>query len=179
MHLEVPTNPLGPDDSQQLIDLLIHCVDAGASIGFLAPLRPEEAREYWLAVTSKAAIGERVILVVRETPAGPIVGSAQIAFETRANGRHRAEVQKVMVHGSHRRRGIARMLMDELEALARARNVRLLVLDTSEGRGGAREFYETLGYIYAGGIPGYALDPDGFPAKNAIYYKELSPRQRQ
>ena len=63
--------------------------------------------------------------------------------------------------------------MSEVESRARASGVRLLYLDTSEGPGGAREFYENLGYTYAGGIPGYALDPDGSPAKNAIYFKEL------
>jgi GNAT superfamily N-acetyltransferase len=80
-----------------------------------------------------------------------------------------------MVHSGQRRRGIARLLMEALEAAARDRGVRLLHLDTSEGLGGARAFYETIGYLYAGGIPGYALDLDGTPAKNAIYYKELSP----
>jgi acetyltransferase len=174
MQLEPLTTPLRPDDCQQLIDLLTDCVDSGAALGFLAPLPREEARDYWASVTSRAAMGERVILVARETSTGPIIGSAQIVFETRANGRHRAEVQKVMVRGSHRRRGIARRLMGEIETLARTRDLRLLFLDTSERSPDAREFYETIGYIYAGGIPGYALEPDGSPAKNAIYYKELT-----
>lgn len=85
------------------------------------------------------------------------------------------EVQKVMVRPTHRRRGIAAALMALVEAAARDRWVRLLFLDTSEGRGGAVQFYERLGYTYVGGIPGYALDPDGTPAKNAIYYKTLAP----
>ena len=80
-----------------------------------------------------------------------------------------------MVRPTHRRRGIAAALMTQVEAAARDRWVRLLFLDTSEGRGGAVQFYETLGYTYVGGIPGYALDPDGTPAKNAIYYKTLAP----
>jgi acetyltransferase len=78
-----------------------------------------------------------------------------------------------MVLPTHRRRGIAARLMGELERLARERSIRLLFLDTSEGPGGARSFYETLGYTYAGGIPDYALDPDGRPAKNAIFFKTL------
>ena len=81
-----------------------------------------------------------------------------------------------MVHPSHRRRGIAARLMSELERHARARSIRLLYLDTAEGPSGARDFYETIGYTYAGGIPDYALDPDGRPAKNAIYFKLLSAR---
>jgi ribosomal protein S18 acetylase RimI-like enzyme len=64
-------------------------------------------------------------------------------------------------------------MMTELEERALARGVRLLFLDTSEGYGGARALYDTQGYVYVGGIPDYALDPDGTPAKNAIYYKML------
>jgi acetyltransferase len=78
-----------------------------------------------------------------------------------------------MVVRSHRRRGIAAQILTELEHIARARGTRLLFLDTSEGAGGSHAFYETLGYTYAGGIPDYALDPDGRPAKNAIYFKQL------
>ena len=63
--------------------------------------------------------------------------------------------------------------MHDLERHARERLIRLVFLDTSEGPGGARGFYERLGYTYAGGIPDYALDPDGTAQKNAIYYKLL------
>ena len=133
----------------------------------------EEVGAYWRRVHAEAARQGRLILVARETAAGRILGSAQLALESRANGRHRAEVQKVMVQPEHRRKGIAARLMAAVEAAARQRHVSLLFLDTSEGRGGAREFYAALGYQYVGGIPGYALDPDGTPAPNAIYYKEL------
>jgi len=57
---------------------------------------------------------------------------------------------------------------------ARAHNRRLLFLDTSEGYGGARAVYDALCDVSVGGIPEYALDPDGTPAKNEIYYKMLS-----
>jgi GNAT superfamily N-acetyltransferase len=172
--------PLAPDAHSsretlaQLIALLTTCVQSGASIGFLAPLPVAEATAYWRKVFGDSAANHKSLLVARESADGPIVGSAQIAFETRANGRHRAEVQKVMVLPSHRRRGIAAQLMGAVEELAQRRGVTLLFLDTSEGHGGAREFYATIGYTYVGGIPGYALDPDGRPAKNAIFYKALA-----
>ena len=155
----------------ELAVLLQSCVHHGASIGFLAPLLPADAAAYWLDLTSQMESSARLVLVARSHDR--IVGSAQLAFESRPNGRHRAEVCKVMVSPDHRRRGIAARLMRELERHARERGIRLLVLDTSEGPGGARGFYATLGYTYAGGIPGYALDPDGRPAANAIFYKRL------
>ncbi len=167
---------LGPEvtaeDAAALTEVLTECVEGGASIGFMSPVPRAEAEAYWKKITHEIAGGARVVLVVREAD-GRIVGTAQLAAETRANGRHRAEVQKVLVRPSHRRRGLARRLMAEIEARARARGVTLLYLDTSEGRSGAQELYTALGYVYAGGIQGYALDPDGTPAKNAIYFKNL------
>ncbi len=94
---------------------------------------------------------------------------APLVAASRPNGRYRAEVQKVMVGPSHRRRGIGTLLMERLEAIARERAIRLVYLDTSEGPGGARELYERLGYSDGGGIPDRALDADGTPAKNTIF----------
>jgi GNAT superfamily N-acetyltransferase len=161
------------DARNDLVALLQSCVHGGASLGFLAPLSDPEAREYWSAITPSVASGSRAVLVARDAADGRVVGSGQLAFESKPNGRHRAEVNKVMVRPSHRRRGIAARVMRELEQLARQRGVWLLFLDTSEGFSGARALYESLGYCYVGGIPDYALDPDGRPEKNAIYYKKL------
>ena len=159
----------------ELADLLTACVDGGASIGFLAPLARAEAETYWRKIAGDLPGGLRVVLVARDGAGGKIVGSAQLALEAKANGRHRAEVQKVMVLPAYRRRGIALRLMGEIDVAARVRGVTLLVLDTSDGPGGARELYEATGYVYAGGIPGYALDPLGKPERNAIFYKTLAP----
>jgi acetyltransferase len=155
-----------------LIALLRDCVHAGASLGFLAPLPESDAADYWRTVAAQVAADARTVLVARD--GGRIVGSGQLAYESKPNGRHRAEINKVMVLPSHRRRGIAAEIMRALEQCARDRGIRLLFLDTAEGEGGAQRFYESLGYLYAGGIPGYALDPDGRAMKNAIYYKLLA-----
>lgn len=167
--------PLGADEHAALISLLTECVAGGASIGFLTPLGRAEAEAYWAKVEGDVRGGSKVLLVAREGALGVIVGSAQLGLEARANGRHRAEVQKVMVRPSARRRGIATQLMAAIEAEARARRVTLLFLDTSDSHAGARPLYEALEYVYVGGIPGYALDPHGTPEANAIYYKTLAP----
>jgi len=174
LNVESLQHPPPAADFSRLCSLLTECVRAGASVGFVEPIDRGEVEAYWQRVCSEASAGSRLILVVREAEGGPVAGSAQLALESRPNGRHRAEVQKVMVFPELRRRGIAAALLSAVEAAARERGVSLLFLDTSEGRGGATDFYSALGYRYAGGIPGYALDPDGTPAKNAIYYRALT-----
>lgn len=177
MIVETLTARLTPADLDELNSLLVECVEGGASIGFLAPLPAEEAAAYWRKIAADLGGEFRIMALARETPGGRIVGSAQLGLEARANGRHRAEVQKVMVRPSHRRKGIARRLMEEIELNARERGVRLLFLDTSDSHAGARAFYETLSYVYVGGIPGWALDPRGRPEPNAIFYKTLAPQE--
>jgi acetyltransferase len=174
MVIEAVANPVPAGDFSGLCGLLRECVLGGASIGFIEPVSKTEVESYWRKVAGDIESGTRLILVAREEPGGAIVGSAQLSFETKANGRHRAEAQKVMVYPAQRRKGIAAALMSAAESAARQRGIRLLYLDTSEGPGGAGDFYEALGYAYAGGIPGFALDPDGTPVKNAIYYKALT-----
>ena len=171
LRIEPLSAPAVAAHRDELAGLLRACVDAGGSLGYLAPMPEEEAAEYWTSVGPHVAAGTRVVLVARDGEA--IVGTAQLALETKPNGRHRGEVLKVMVAPSHRNRGIAARLMAEIEAQARRHARRLLFLDTAEGASGAKGFYESIGYTYAGGIPDYALDPDGRPAQNAYYFKRL------
>jgi ribosomal protein S18 acetylase RimI-like enzyme len=103
--------------------------------------------------------GERVVLAAVDGR-GTVLGTGQLALEARANGRHRAEVQKLMVAPAARRRGIARALMLALEDAARAAGRTLLVLDTREGDAAAA-LYAALGWTLAGRVPGYVLERDG------------------
>jgi len=152
--------------------LLLDAVRHGASIGFMLPLAEEEARAYWRGVAAQLATGSKVLLAALGAD-GTLLGSGQIAFESRANGRHRAEIQKLLVLHAARGRGIGAALMRELEAEGRRAGRTLLFLDTSVGASGAVRFYEKLGYTRGGGIPDYARDPDGTFAANAIFFKRI------
>lgn len=163
----------------ELAALLGDAVRHGASVGFTRPLPAAEARAYWRQVAAAVGAGEKVLLAACDAR-GRLVGSAQLALESRANGRHRAEVQKVMVRHRARGRGLGAALMARLEEAARADGRTLLFLDTSVGAAGAGAFYRKLGYTYAGGIPDYAATPDGRLVPNAIFYKRLrKPRPRR
>jgi ribosomal protein S18 acetylase RimI-like enzyme len=158
---------LTPDELEQLVGLLVAVVDDGASIGFLPPLDPEEARAYWAGVLKPGV----VLLVAEEEER--IVGSGQLHLEQRANGRHRAEVAKLMVDPAARGRRLGRRLMERLEAIAREEGRTLLVLDTREGDP-SNALYRSTGWIEAGRIPRYACSANGELHATVFYYKELS-----
>lgn len=153
-----------------LARLLKDAVDGDAGLGFLPPLPIEEAEAYWIARSADVASGTAVLVVAED--GGSFVGSAQLELSRRSNGRHRAEVTKVMVHSSARRRGIGRALMDALDAEARKRDRTLLHLDTFRGDPGER-LYLAAGYTFAGIIPEFALRADGKAHATAMYWKLL------
>ena len=165
---------LAADEAQRagddLVALLRNVVDDGASIGFLPPLDAEEARAYWQGVIEDLRRGPRVLLVARV--AGALVGSVQLDPATRPNGRHRAEVQKLMVHSAARRNGVGRALVAAVEEVARELGRSLLVLDTRRGDV-AEHLYRNAGYVQAGIIPNYALSPTG--ADDTVLFYKLLP----
>jgi acetyltransferase len=155
-----------------LVALLIDIVDAGAAVSFLAPLSPEAAEHYWQDVEVALAHGQHELLVAERD--GVVVGAVQLALSAWPNGRHRAEVAKLLVHGSARRQGIGRSLMREVEEVARSHGRTLLVLDTREGDAG-EALYRDLGYVRAGRIPDYARSSSGELHATVLYYRELAP----
>ena len=166
LDLRVATRLL-PSEREQLADLLVAVVAEGASVGFLAPLAPADAAAYWAGQPAPGAL----LFLAEE--AGRIVGTVQLQPAESANGRHRAEVSKLLVHPDHRRRGIARRLMARLESEARRDGRTLLVLDTRDGDP-SNDLYRSLGYHEAGRIPRYARSSPGHLEATVYYYKELT-----
>ncbi|MBZ0320198.1 MAG: GNAT family N-acetyltransferase [Anaerolineae bacterium] len=155
----------------EFIELLWDSVDGGASVGFLPPLTDAVAHEYWSGVHADVAAGKRIFIVALLD--GKMVGAAQLELAMRQNSRHRAEVQKVLVHSSYRRRGIGQQLMAELENQAHLAKRTLLVLDTCRGDSG-EPLYRKMGYIEVGVIPRYAEIENGGFCDTVIYYKQLA-----
>lgn len=154
----------------RLAALLQDVVHAGSSVGFLPPVMFETAEAYWQEVLMEVAEEKRVLLVSREGE--EITGTVQLALATKQNGRHRAEVQKLLVHTGFRNRGIARALMRAVEEVAREMGRTLLVLDTEQGSV-AERLYERCGYTRSGVIPQYALNADGSLITTVVFYKLL------
>lgn len=154
-----------------LVSLLRSTVDDGASIGFLPPVPDAEADAYWREVLPGVAEGGRVLIGAMDGER--LLGCVQLALEGRANGRHRAEIQKLMVLPDARGRGLGAALMAAAEDAARAGGRTLLVLDTREGDA-AERLYRRLGWTQAGRIPGYALNADGGRDATLFFYRELA-----
>jgi ribosomal protein S18 acetylase RimI-like enzyme len=151
---------------EQLAEVLIEVTADGASVGYLPPLDRDEARAYWEGVVRPG-----IILLIAERD-GMIVGTAQLELAMKLNGRHRAEVNKVMVDPACQRQGIGRRLMEGLEEVARREGRTLLHLDTREGDG-SNDLYRRLGYTEAGRIPNWARSASGALDATVFYYKQL------
>lgn len=162
----IEVDPLETDMHHQLTELLIRVVENGASVGFLAPLSYDEAFAYWEDV-----LGPGVTLWVAVQD-GQMIGTVQLQCAMKANGRHRAEVAKLMVDPASRRGGTGRALMLHLEPKAKQEGRTLLVLDTREGDP-SNKLYQSLGYIQAGVIPDYAISSNGQLDGTVLYYKRI------
>ena len=160
------------DAIEQLADVLIDCVEGGASVSFMAPLERAKAIGFWRGVVDGVERGDRVLLVARDD-AG-IVGTVQLIVGQPENQPHRADISKMLVHRRGRRQGLAEALMRAAEDEARRRGKTLLVLDTATGSD-AERLYGRLGWRLVGVVPNYALFPDGRPCDTSYYYRELPP----
>ncbi len=159
-----------------LAEVLVDCVEGGASVGFMAPLPRERALAFWQGVAAGVARGERVLLVA-EDEAGAVVGTVQLITALPDNQPHRADVAKMLVHRRARRQGIAARLLAALDEAARAEGRTVLVLDTVSG-GDAERLYARAGWVRVGSVPRFALMPDGTPCGTPFFYKHLAPAPR-
>jgi ribosomal protein S18 acetylase RimI-like enzyme len=165
-------DPASYDDAiAGLAGLLVDAVDGGASVNFLAGVTHAEAAAWWAVRSDAVGAGTATVFVARDER-DRIVGSTLLERSINPNSPHRAEIGKVIVHRSFRRRGIARALMRAAEERARAEGRWMLILDTVTDSPAAA-LYESLGWQTVGTIPGYALNTDGVPEAATYYYKDL------
>jgi GNAT superfamily N-acetyltransferase len=161
---------IGDREIQGLSDVLIDCVEDGASVSFMLPMSRAKAAAFWRAMATSAARGERLVLAA-EDAAGTIVGTVQVILDQPENQPHRGDLAKMLVHRRVRRQGIGAALLAAAERHALDAGRTLLVLDTASAD--AERLYERHGWQRCGQIPGYALWPDGTPCATTIYFKFL------
>lgn len=156
---------------EPLSDVLTNCVNGGASVSFMLPFHHDSALAFWRRTAASVGREERVVLVAKDVDQ-TIVGTVQLITDQPENQPHRADVAKLLVYERARRSGIARALMQRLEAIAADANKSVLVLDTATGSG-AETFYQRCGWQKVGEVPRYAYMPDGTLTATSIFYKFL------
>jgi GNAT superfamily N-acetyltransferase len=172
--VDVTVRRIGPDDAaaciEGLADVLLDCVEAGASVSFMLPLSRAKAQDFWRGVADGVARRDRVLLVA-EDETGRIVGTVQMVTALPENQPHRADIAKLLVSPRARRGGIGHKLMAAIEQAARDERRTVLVLDTASND--AERLYERLGWQRVGVIPKYALMPNGDLCATTFFYKHL------
>ena len=134
-----------------LSDVLIDCVEGGASVSFMLPMSRAKAEAFWRGALASAARGERVVLAAEDAP-GSIVGTVQVIWAQPENQPHRGDLAKMLVHRRARRQGIGAALLAAAERSALEAGKTLLVLDTASDD--AERLYARRGWQRCGEIPG-------------------------
>ncbi len=165
-------NSVTPAQIDQLCNVLIDCVEGGASVSFMLPMTHDKALRFWRGVAEGVVNNERVLLVA-QNELGDIVGTVQVVLSQPENQPHRADISKMIVHRSARKQGIAAALMVAAEAEALREGKTVLVLDTASDS--AERIYRKLGWQECGVIPDYALLPGGELCATTYFYKRLAP----
>jgi len=161
-----------PRELKGLCEVLIDCVEGGASVNFMWPMTRAKAEAYWRGVAESLERGERA-LVVAEDERGEIMGTAQAIWAPQENQPHRADISKMLVRRSARRHGVGALVLAAAERAAVESGRTLLVLDTASAE--AERLYERGGWQRVGTVPKYALLPDGPFCSTVIFYKDLAP----
>jgi GNAT superfamily N-acetyltransferase len=158
---------------QGLAELLIDCVEGGASVSFMHPLAVAKAVEFWRRVADGVARGERALLIAEDVSG--VSGTVQLILDQPENQPHRADLSKMLVRRRARRQGLGAALLRAAENVASDCGKSLLVLDTASGD--AERLYAKLGWQRCGVIPGYALLPHGGLCDTTYFYRTLPASQ--
>ena len=154
----------------RLAEILIDAVAGGAGVSFLHPLSQQDAENFWRGQLDGIKAGMTFPVIAEHQ--GETVGIVLLIKAWAPNQPHRADIAKMLVHSQHRRHGFATHLIRALEDKARALGLTLLTFDAVAGSGAAK-FYERLGFIKVGVIPGYAYSGTNTLDGTAFFYKKL------
>jgi GNAT superfamily N-acetyltransferase len=153
----------------ELADVLVDCVEGGASVSFMLPFGRDDATKFFEKVIASVARDETVLVAAKLD--GRIVGTVQLGFDMPPNQPHRADIKKLLVHRAARNHGLGAKLMARAEDEAKAHGRTLLVLDTAGAE--AERLYVRSGWQRVGVIPDYAMWPGGGFCDTVYFWKKL------
>jgi len=151
--------PLTPEDGAlfqplRLEALRLHPEAFGVSV--------EEER----AEGSERMIGHYPSVTLGALADGALIGSAGLLVPSRVKQRHRGNLFGIFVTPAWRGRGVARSLLDQLLAHARAAGLRHVTLSVTSGNNGARALYRAVGFLTVG------VEPDSLLIDGIAYDEE-------
>ncbi len=154
---------------EELADVMVDCVNGGASVSFMLPFGRADGVAFFQKVISSVARGDTVLVAAKLD--GRIVGTVQLGLDMPPNQPHRGDIKKLLVHRSARKLGLGAELMDRAEQEAKAHGRTLLVLDTASGD--AERLYTRSGWQRVGVVPDYAMWPGGGFCDTTFFWKRI------
>lgn len=156
-----------------LVDVWTAVSNAGGAVGFVPPVTPAEVWPVAEAAFDRVRAGLDDLVVAYEGTAGRNpVGFGFVASNEWALARHWATVKRLQRHPERRGQGIGTAVLDELEAAARGRGYRRLVL-TVRGGTGREGFYLSHGFRLEARLPGRLRVAEGEIREELVMSKVL------
>lgn len=158
------------EERKSLVNLLKDSVVNNYSVGFMQDSTEADFERFWLGEIAMCDSENGIFLAFADDQ---VLGSVIVTRELRANGRHRAEFRKLLVHSKAQKMGIGTALEKLATKYAKDIGLKLLYLDS------ATSFlvdgvYEKWGWRKSGEIPNFAKNPDGSLVSTWFFYKILN-----
>ncbi|MSP68523.1 MAG: GNAT family N-acetyltransferase [Alphaproteobacteria bacterium] len=170
--MKVEAHPLTEFHGRDLADLCDAAeaaIQDGNGFGWLKPPARTEFERYWRGAV---LVPRREVFVARID--GRISGSAQLVrpAPNKEAWRYNVEMDTHFVAPYARGHGLARALVDAVEAVARTEAFKVMLLSVRATQEAAITLYEGLGYVRYGTNPRYAYVDRAWIAGH-FYYKDL------
>ena len=123
--------------------------------------------EAWSRESVRSFVENPAVTTVYAVVENAVAGMASAIFVS-----DEAEITKVAVAPEYRRRGVARIILSELEARLSARGVHRLLLEVRETNAPARALYESAGFTVLSTRAGYYASP----REDAVIMEKFLPR---
>jgi len=162
---------LSPSDLNDLCDATDAAIEGGGGFGWIDLPNRERMENYWRGVLAMPA---RTLFVARLD--GVICGTCQL-WKPPAQNEAQSHVVKLttnFVAPWARGHGLAKMLVQQAEGVAREEEFAVIDLEVRETHEDAIKLYESLGYIQFGAHP-YSVRLDDQIVKSLYFYKVIDP----
>jgi GNAT superfamily N-acetyltransferase len=158
------------EQRKSLVNLLKDAVANNFSVGFMHDSTEADFERFWSDEIAMCDSENGIFLALLGEE---VLGSVIVTRELRANGRHRAEFRKLLVHSKAQKIGIGSALEKFATNYAKDIGLKLLYLDSATSYLIDRT-YEKWGWKKSGEIPNFAKNPDGSLVSTWFFYKLLN-----